>query len=76
MTRSTSLVTTEHQRVCPWRKQPSKRPLASVPMRVRRTSRVRGIFIGDTSITTVLWLSWKLPAELCQLIRKYCSLPV
>ena len=34
----------------PWRKQPFKRPLASVRMQANYTSRVRGIFTGDTSI--------------------------
>ena len=45
-------------------------------MQVKHTSRGRGIFTGDTSITTVLWLSCKLAAKLCQMIRKYCFLPV
>ena len=34
------------------------------------TSHVRGIFTGDTSIMTELWLSWKLPAKLCQMIAQ------
>ena len=34
-----------------------------VPMQAKRTSRVRRIFIADTSIMTVRWLNWKLPAR-------------
>ena len=36
----------------------------------------RGIFTGDTSIMTELWLSWRLPAKLCQMTRRYSTLPV
>src|SRR5436190_21591553 len=76
MTRFISSVTIIHRRVCPWQRQPLKPPLASVPMQMSYTSHARGIFTGDTSITTVLWLNWTLPAELCQIIRSYCLLPV
>src|SRR4029077_19387176 len=72
---SISLVTTGHRRAWRWRKQPLKRPLGSGPMQAKRTWRTRGIFTGATLITTVLWLNWKLPAELCRTIRKYCFLP-
>jgi serine/threonine protein kinase len=42
-----------------------------VRMLVKRISRVRGIFIGRTAITTVLWLNWRLPARRCGTIRGY-----
>ena len=34
-------------------------------MPAKHTSRERFIFIMDTSITTALWLNWKLPARRC-----------
>jgi hypothetical protein len=39
----------------------------------KRISRVREIFIGDTAITMVLWLSWKLPESACPMMREYSS---
>ena len=37
-------------------------------MQVKRTSRGRGTFMVDTSITTALWPNWKLHAGACQMI--------
>ena len=36
-------------------------------MQVKRTSRGLEIFMVDTSITTALWLNWKLHAGACQM---------
>src|SRR5437667_10165012 len=56
-----------------WRqqKQPSRKHFASVQMPAKHTGREHFIFIMDISITTALWLNWKLHAGACPMIRGY-----
>ena len=42
-------------------------------MLVKRISPGRDIFIMDISITTALWLNWKLHVRRCPMIRGYSS---
>jgi hypothetical protein len=54
MTLFTSLVMTIVPHAWRWQTWPFKQHLASIRMRVKHISRVRGIFIGDTWIMTTL----------------------
>ena len=49
----------------PWRRWRSKQRFTFVRMRLKRIWRAHGMSIRDTSITTALWLNWKLLVELC-----------
>ena len=62
-----------HPRVWPSQKRPFRQRRGFVPMRVKRISRVRKIFIGDTGIMTALLPNWKLRAGPCPMIRGYFS---
>src|SRR5437763_15112670 len=69
----TSLALTILLRGWPQQKQPFRLHFAFVQMLAKRISREHGIFIMATSITIVLWLSWKLPARVCPITRRYSS---
>ena len=74
MTSFTSSASTILLRGWHQQKQPFRKHSASVQMPAKHTSRERFIFIMDTSITTALWLNWKLHAIRCPMIRRYFDL--
>ena len=56
-----------------WPRRLSSRRYGSAPMQAKHTLRERDIFIADISITTVLWLNWKLLARVCPMTLAYSN---
>ena len=63
-----------HPRVWLLLRQPSRRRLDFVPMRVKRTLRVRKIFIWDIAIMTMRCPNWKLRVRPCLMTSAYPGL--